>query len=137
MTKTGVRKFPLLIAVAVLAVGGALALNQSKLPKKPEYKCQNKTVEVEFQVGTAGEVLPLDIEYFATGNQPGEVHVRTNSWLLVEPSAACPGKATLHVENRKARGAVNCAIWVNEFLVADKRTTGHEACDVVVNLVGP
>jgi hypothetical protein len=137
VTKVGVRKFPLFIAMVVVVVGGAVALNQSMLPKKPEYKCQSKTVEVEFQASSRGEVLPFDIEYSTTGNPVGEVHVRTNSWLLVEPAAACPGKATLHVENRRMSGAVNCAIWVNDFLVADRKTTGREACDLVVSLLAP
>ncbi len=134
MTRTR-RKVPVVgVAAVVLAAGGVIALNQNKLPKKPEYRCQSNTVEVEFQVSVA-PLQSLDIEYFSTGNPAREARVRTVSWLTIEPAVNCPGVATLAASGRRESGEVTCSIWVNDQLIADDRSRGGRECAVKVTLV--
>lgn len=132
-TKSGPRMLAILSVITVIVTVGVLALNKGNFSGGPEYRCKTPTVEVEFHAG-ADPRLPLDIEWFSTGNYPGETHVRTQSWLTVE-QATCPGTATLHVESRRESGRVNCSIWVNNSAIIGDEFVGRGVCDVVVKLI--
>lgn len=124
----------LVAAVAVTAVVGAVSLGGGRDRGEGTARCAGPTAEVDFQAGADRE-LPLDIEYFATGNPPRSTRVRTRSWLAVEPAVVCPGVAQLAVRNRRESGEVHCEIWVNEKMVVTRTTRGNDECFVRVRLV--
>lgn len=136
-TKTGRRTVltvGVVVAATATATAGVLALNQTRVAKEPIYTCKSGTAEVEFQVSTNRE-LPLDIEYFSSGNSPGSARVRTRSWLAVEEAVDCPGAASLHVSNRRESGEVTCTIWADGKIIATRTTRGNDECDVRIKLV--
>lgn len=140
MTSTKTRGRTVVAGTAVLAAVitvGALSLKQSG--SGDPVRCggsQGVTSEIDLEV-TSLEERTLDIEWFVTGNDPGEErNLVTRHWVAVE-TANCPGSAQLSVRSVERRGSFVCRLRADGTIVAQRRAQGSEECFVQVTLVRP